>query len=165
MEMYHFVTKWYFRAPIERIWNELTDLRAWPEWWPSWKKISFHEPGSVVKLGSRADNEVKGFLPYTLRFTTEISVFQPPCLLELKSIRGLVGAGKMVLEERDEGTYVTYYWDVGTDQPVLNLFARFPLAKTMMEINHEAVMEKGYCGLRIRLGEFSCDLLPKAVHW
>ncbi len=30
MEMYHFVTNWFFQAPIKGVWEELMDLKSWP---------------------------------------------------------------------------------------------------------------------------------------
>jgi hypothetical protein len=33
MEMYHFVTEWFFRVPIEKVWNEIDDWESWSTWW------------------------------------------------------------------------------------------------------------------------------------
>ena len=55
------------------------------------------------QLGSLIDNEVKGTLPYSLRFTTEVILIQPPRLVELKTSGDDAGNGKFVLEQRDDG--------------------------------------------------------------
>jgi uncharacterized protein YndB with AHSA1/START domain len=151
METYHLITNWYFEAPIERVWEELTDVRSWPTWWPSWRKAHFRGSEPRAQLGTTIDNEVKGTLPYSLCFTTEVTIFQSPHLLELKTSGDLVGSGKFVLEERDGGTAVTYYWDVGTANPAFNLMGKLPFAKAMVEKNHDYVMAEGLRGLKPRV--------------
>lgn len=153
MQMYHFVTNWFFDAPIERVWDEIVDVPSWPRWWPSYRKATPLSPDAALQVGSRADNEVRGKLPYSLRFTTEVTELEPPYRLALKSSGGLVGTGRFILEERDGGTAVTYYWDVGTANPALNLLARLPFVRAMMEENHDYVMDEGYAGLKQRLGK------------
>jgi uncharacterized protein YndB with AHSA1/START domain len=107
METYHFVTNWYFKAPVESVWKELADVKSWPSWWPSWRKAEFHGSESKVQLGTITDNEVKGELPYSLRFSNEVTLLQTPYLMENKSSGDLVGKGKIVLEQQDDGTAVT----------------------------------------------------------
>jgi uncharacterized protein YndB with AHSA1/START domain len=150
MGLYHFVTNWFFHAPIERVWEEIVDTPSWPSWWPSWKKAASH--GSALpQLGAVVDHEVRGGLPYSLRFRTVVTVFQPPRRLDITSSGDLVGTGTFVLEPRDSGTAVTYYWDVGTSNPLLNLLGTLPFARAMMEKNHDFVMDEGYRGLKPRV--------------
>ena len=144
MEMYHFVTRWFFRAPVEKVWEEAASMEAYPEWWQSLKKARMRGPGSRLQLGSIVDCEVRGALPYELRFTAEVTAFQPPRLMEIRSSGDLVGSGKWVLETQDEGTMSTFYWDVGTTNAVLNLLGKLPFVRAMLERNHNDVMAKGY---------------------
>lgn len=151
MEMYHFVTKWFFRAPIERVWEETANMEAYPDWWRNLRKAKIRGSESRLQLGSVVDCEVRGALPYTLRFTLEVTVFQPPNLVEVKSSGDLAGSGKWMLEIQDDGTMSTFYWDVGTTNPVLNLLGKLPFARAMLERNHDDVMAKGYEVVRSRL--------------
>ena len=151
METYHFVTNWHFHAPIERVWDEIVNVSAWPTWWPSWRKAQHRSGESKPQLGSIMDHEVKGTLPYSLRFTTEVVLFQPPQLMETKSSGELVGNGKFVLEQRDDGTAVTYYWDVATTNPVFNLLGKLSFVRAMIEKNHDYVMDEGYRALKQRV--------------
>lgn len=151
METYHFVTNWHFHAPIERVWDEIVHVSAWPTWWPSWRKAQHRSGESKPQLGSIMDHEVKGTLPYSLRFTTEVVLFQPPQLMETKSSGELVGNGKFVLEQRDDGTAVTYYWDVATTNPVFNLLGKLSFVRAMIEKNHDYVMDEGYRALKQRV--------------
>jgi uncharacterized protein YndB with AHSA1/START domain len=148
MATYHFVTNWHVRAPIERVWDVIVDVGAWPTWWQCWRKAQSRSGESRSKLGSITDHEVKGTLPYSLRFTTEVVRFQPPGLLETTSSGDLVGKGRFVLEQRDDGTAVTYYWDVATSNPVFNLLGKVPFVQAMIVKNHDHVMDDGFRGLR-----------------
>lgn len=144
MEMYHFVTKWFFTVPVERVWEETANIEAYPTWWKNLKKAKLRGPESKLQLGSIADCEVKGALPFSLRFTVEVTAFEPLHLVEIKSTGDLVGTGKWVLETKDNGTQSLFYWDVGTTNPILNILARIPFVKPILEKSHKDVMEKGY---------------------
>jgi carbon monoxide dehydrogenase subunit G len=148
MEMYHFLTKWFFNAPIEKLWKEIEDLDSWPTWSEGFKKVKIRGPELTAQLGTVADAEVKGSLPYTLHFKLEVTTIQPPTLMEFKSAGDLAGTGKWVLEPRDNGTAVTYFWDVGTTNPIFNLAGKLPFVRKMMEKNHDEVMKSAYQGLK-----------------
>jgi hypothetical protein len=140
MEMYHFVTKWFFDASIDKVWKEIEDLNSWPVWSKDFKRVQIRGPA-----------EVRGKLPYTLRFTVEVATFQPPNLMEFKSTGDLAGTGKWVLEPQEVDTAVTYYWDVGTTNPIFNLLGKLPFVRKLMEMNHDDVMKGAYQGLKDRL--------------
>lgn len=151
MTVYSFVTKWHFDAPVEKVWDELTDALSWPSWWSSYRKVAYR--GTITRLtpGAVSDNEVRGQLPYSLRFTTVITTVDPYKGYELESSGDLAGKGKFVLQPKDGGTDVTYFWDVSTTHPVLNLFSKLSFVKTLMAQNHDYVMNQGYEGLTKRL--------------
>ena len=151
MEMYHFVTKWFFQVPIERVWEETANIEAYPSWWKNLKKAKLRGTESRLQFGSVADCEVKGALPFSLRFTVEVTTFQPSHLVEIKSTGDLVGTGKWILESKDNGTQSTFYWDVGTTLPILNLLARIPFVRPILEKSHDDVMAKGYEVVKARI--------------
>jgi uncharacterized protein YndB with AHSA1/START domain len=151
MEMYHFVTKWFFQAPLERVWEEIIDVESWPDWWQDFKKAKIRGLEPRLELASVVDCEVRGALPYTLRFLLEVTTFQPPNLVEFKSSGDLAGSGKFVLESQAGGTACTYYWDVGTTHWLFNLLGKLSFVRAMMERNHNQVMDKGYRALKARL--------------
>ena len=151
MTMYHFVTRWFFDVPLEKLWQEVQEVEAWPEWFRSFKYVKIRDPEPVLRLGSVVDCEVKGFLPYTLRFQIEVTSFEPPHIMEVAASGDLIGGGKWVLEDREGGTSATYYWDVATTNPILNLLSRLPFAKALVERNHDYVMNKAYLALKPRV--------------
>jgi hypothetical protein len=87
-------------------------------------------------------------LPYTLHFKLEVTAFQPPNLMEFKSAGDLAATGKLVLEPRNNGTAATYYWDVGTTNPIFNLAGKLPFVRKMIEKNHNEVMKSAHQGLK-----------------
>lgn len=151
MTIYHFVTNWVFHAPRERVWEEIVNVTEWPSWWTNWKKAAAHDPAAQARLGSVVDHEVRGRLPYSLRFRTVVTAFEPPRLLTIASSGDLVGVGTFVLDPFNGGTTVTYRWDVGLSNPLLNVLGRVSFARALMEKNHDAVMDEGYRGLKERL--------------
>jgi len=149
--MYHFVTKWFFRAPFERVWEAAKDVKAYSTWWQGMKRPTIRGLEPKLQLGSVVDCEVKGSLPYTLRFSIEVTAFKSPNMMEIKSSGDLVGGGKWVLEAQAGGTASTFYWDVGTTNPILNILGKIPFVRAMLEKNHDGVMDKGYRVLKSRL--------------
>jgi len=83
-EMYRFVTDWTLNAPIERVWEKILDVEAYPSLWPGVRRATIRGPESKVQLGSVVDYALKGHLPVLLRFSTEVTAFEPPTLVEFK---------------------------------------------------------------------------------
>ena len=155
MQTYHLVTNWFFNAPIERVWQEITAVEAWPQWWSCWKQAKLLNPEKRGQVGARIENVVKGSLPYSLRFTTELTGMDVPHVLSAASGGELVGQGQFVLQECDGGTAVTYTWDVGTANPLFNFFGKFGFVRDMIVKNHDYVMASGYRGLKPRVEKVS----------
>jgi uncharacterized protein YndB with AHSA1/START domain len=151
MEMYHFVTRWFFRAPTERVWDEAANMEGYPAWWKELRSARIRGSESRLRLGSLVDCEVRGSLPYSLRFTAEVTAYEPPRLMEIESTGDLVGTGKWVLEPAEGGTASVFYWDVGTTNPILNLLGKLPFVRVMLVRNHDNVMAKGYEVVRSRI--------------
>ena len=154
MEMYHFVTEWFFEAPVEAVWAEIRDVETWPSWWQDWKKVTPRPQDGVERrdgVGAILDCEVKGALPYTLRFATTVTVLEPPHLSEYTSSGDLVGGGKWELKGVEGGTAVTYHWHVGMSNAIFDFLGKLPFTKKMMAKNHDEVMERGYNGIKARV--------------
>jgi uncharacterized protein YndB with AHSA1/START domain len=151
MEKYYFVTSWFLLAPKEKVWEEITDVQSWPKWWHEFKKVTVNESDSKLKVGSIADCEVKGDLPYSLRFSMETHCCNPPSLIQFKIQGDLEGDYRWVLEPQASGTAVTAYWDCGSPKPIMNFLAKLPFMKALLERNHENLMVSGYRALKQRL--------------
>ncbi|MEE8471246.1 MAG: SRPBCC family protein [Dehalococcoidia bacterium] len=151
--MYHFVTRWFFEASMENVWDKLTDIESWPTWWKGIKKAMIRVSGTMSDPTLVAECKVKGDLPYTFRFSLEVTTFRRPDLVEFKSWGDLVGSGKATLEPAAGGTECTIYWDVRTAKTILNLLVSLPLAKGLVEKNYYDLMDNGYQALKRALEE------------
>ncbi len=145
MADYNFLTIWRFPQPIARVWEAINAAEDYPCWWPniiSYRCLTPHNPRGV---GAEGERTVRGFLPYSLRYTTIITKSDPPRELAYDAAGDLVGNGRFVLCESAGQTEVTIYWQVSTEGRWLNRLA--PLLKWMFAANHNAVMRRGQRGL------------------
>jgi hypothetical protein len=143
---YHFRTEWRFSAPVERVWAVVLDIEHYPSWWKNFRRVKLIR-GDGKSIGSVIECEVRGSLPYSLTYSLEVVKATEYRQLVLRSTGDLIGAGRweFVPLGSDSAT-ATYYWDVATTNPILNLVA--PLARGALARNHEQVMANGYAALR-----------------
>ncbi len=144
MAHYSFVTVWHLPAPREHVWRALT-ATEYGDWWPNVVASRLLTPG-LIGAGARMERVVRGRLPYKLRYVTTTTRFDPPNELAYDSIGDLTGDGRMVLEDEDGGTRVTFYWNVATTGFWMNLLT--PLLRPAFAWNHHQVMAAGERGLR-----------------
>jgi len=52
MKRYALVTEWHLDAPIERVWQAIYDVAAWPRWWPYVLSVEELEPGDASGVGA-----------------------------------------------------------------------------------------------------------------
>jgi hypothetical protein len=144
MAAYSFLTDWRFDAPLEEVWNAIDAADRYTEWWPS--VVSYRDlMPEIHGLGARAERIVRGRLPYQLRYTTEVTRYDPPHEIAYTSTGDLTGTGRFVLNRLDNQTQVLNYWDVATAGFWLNLLA--PALKPLFAWNHNWVMAQGQRGL------------------
>lgn len=154
MVVHHFVTKWSFRAPIDTVWKQIVDVVSYPDKWPAWKSAVLQGPESELRLGSVVDNVARGLVPYTARFTFEMTALHPPTLLECESSGDLVGKVRWVLEPCRDSTMVTSYWEMGTSIGLFDFLAKVPFGRAIMKRHHDFVMAQGYQGFKNELEYF-----------
>jgi ribosome-associated toxin RatA of RatAB toxin-antitoxin module len=139
---YAFATKWTFNSPIQKVWDVIGNIRRYPEIWSDFRRVQVRV-GNGRSVGSIIDAETRGRLPYSLNYTLEVVESDEPHHVLLKSTGDLVGSGRWELRENGPSeTNVTYYWDVATTNPILNLLAL--LFKAALAKNHDEVMARGY---------------------
>jgi hypothetical protein len=145
MALYHFVTIWRFDQPIDRVWEAINKAEDYPHWWPNilyYKCLTPNNPRGIGACGQRA---VRGFLPYSLEYTTTITKTEAPRDLAYLAEGDLVGDGRFALHEVAEGTEVVLFWNVATKGRWLNFLA--PILKWLFAWNHHYVMQRGQRGL------------------
>ena len=145
-EIYHFVTGWRFKAPLQKVWSVVLDIERYPSWWKNFRRVAITR-GDGKSVGSVIQFEVRGSLPYSLNYALEVREADEYRRILLQSTGDLVGTGRWEFSEPEASVVkAVYYWDVATTNPILNLIA--PLAKGALARNHERVMANGYAALR-----------------
>jgi len=153
MAVYSFITTWRFSQPIDRVWQAINAAEDYPRWWPNILYYHCLTPNNPHGVGARGQRAVRGFLPYSLQYTTVITKSESPYELAYDADGDLVGDGRFVLQEisgadaaSNTGTEVTIYWNVSTRGRWLNRLA--PVLKWLFAANHNYVMRRGQRGLK-----------------
>jgi uncharacterized protein YndB with AHSA1/START domain len=149
MADYRFVTTWVIDAPIERVYDAIDDVGAWPQWWKGVRSAEQLEPGGEDGVGRLWRYTWRSRLPYDLTFESRTTRVDRPFLLEGSATGELVGTGRWRLFS-GRGTAVVYEWDVRTAREWMNALA--PVARPLFAYNHDVVMRRGGEGLARRLG-------------
>ena len=146
---YQFKTEWEFNADVARAWSVVLDLQQYPAWWQNFRRVRLLQ-GDGQSVGSRLECIVRGWLPCSLRYTLEVMTIERHRSISLRSSGDLVGTGRWEFAEMaSRACRATYFWDVTTTNPLLNLVA--PLIRPILTRNHEQVMANGYEALRPRV--------------
>jgi uncharacterized protein YndB with AHSA1/START domain len=140
MSRFHLVTNWEFDAPIEAVWERITDSATFTEWWPGFERAEVRGDGGV---GTLARYRVRGDFGMVFDLLTRVEEIGEPEFLRLESRGGLVGTGEWRLASDGSTTRVTYTWDVEPSSRVLRALSRIPPLRRRMERSHDGVMEAG----------------------
>ncbi|MBX2891494.1 MAG: SRPBCC family protein [Saprospiraceae bacterium] len=145
MTTYHFITQWQFRAPVERVWDEIYHSERWPSWWKGVLAVETLVDGNPNSIGDAKRYTWRSRLPYKLRFDMTLAEKVPFQRLVGRASGELEGTGTWTFEEKDGITHVRYDWQVRTTKRWMNLLT--PIARPFFEWNHDVVMEWGRKGL------------------
>lgn len=146
---YRFVTIWKIKAPIRNVWEMIYDHQAWPTWWKGVLKADTYKEGDQNDIGKIVDYSWRSILPYTLNFKMTSQKIQRPILIEGNASGELNGLGKWVLDEKDNITTATCYWNVNTNKKWMNAFSF--ILKPLFKWNHKVIMKWGAKGLAKKL--------------
>ncbi|QOR37757.1 polyketide cyclase [Billgrantia diversa] len=150
MASFEFDTAWDLDAPIEAVFDALTDSLHWPDWWPGLEDVREIEAGDEHGIGRTQCFVWKSRLGYYLRFHIRITRVRSPWLIEGKASGDVAGIGSWQLHEQQKGTRIRYLWQVRTARPWMGLLAR--VARPLVVWNHHVMMREGRAGLARHLG-------------
>ncbi|MEZ4674165.1 MAG: SRPBCC family protein [Caldilineaceae bacterium] len=147
---YYFLNEWFLPAPAEQVWTYIVNGADYPRWWGAvYEMVDSLNGMTGDQVGAKAAVQAHGRLPYTIRFTSEVTQAVAPTLLSLKATGDLIGEGTWRLTPLSNGTRVTFEWIVRADKPLLRLLA--PFVKPLLEENHRWTMRQGEAALRRQL--------------
>lgn len=152
MQLYHFRTEWPVAATPAQTWSCLLDIDRWDAWGPAFRRVALRAPYRRAAVGAIADVEVRGTLPFTLRFEIEIVELQPETVMSIRAEGDVRGTGRWELAADPAGTIATFLWDVGLSNPILDAFGRLPFTKRLLAWNHDVVMRGSYPGFAAAVG-------------
>jgi hypothetical protein len=152
VQIYHFRTEWPVSATAAQVWSCLVDIDGWATWGPAFRRVALRAPHRRAALGAVADVEVRGTLPFTLRFDIEVVELAADAVLAIRADGDVRGDGRWELVAGKAGTTAVFSWDVGLSNPVLDAFGRLPWSKRLLAWNHDVVMRGSYPGFKASVG-------------
>ncbi len=167
------ISRWRMSCPSQQIWELLTDLENWPNWWPQVSRVQVLHRAPIGEAGTRAALTWRSPLGY--RFTIEVRNTRRErsadghCEIEGHSSGDLLGQGLWVLDPVPCSSAsasasapqvdVTYRYEVELGRRWMRLTA--PLLRLLFKWSHFAVMEAGARGMAAQLNCRS----SKLNHW
>jgi uncharacterized protein YndB with AHSA1/START domain len=146
---YEFLTTWCVDAPIDAVFDLLSDSVGYPRWWKGVVSVDVLEPGDEDRVGELDHFTWRSVLPYSLGFDLRVARVERPHLIEAHATGELEGVGVWRLYEGD-GVAIVYDWRVRTTKPWMNALG--PVARPAFAWNHDIVMRQGGRGLAAALG-------------
>lgn len=145
VDHYELVSIWRLNAPMEQVWQILSDGQRWPEWWPFVEAVEQIDPGGPGGVRSVWRHTWRTMLPYKLRFALCVTRIEAPSLLEADVTGDVLGRGVCRISTEDGQTVVRYEWKVRTCRPWMKWLG--PVARPLFGWNHRMVMQRGAAGL------------------
>ncbi|MGH8799509.1 MAG: SRPBCC family protein [Casimicrobiaceae bacterium] len=143
-------TRWQLDSAIERVWDAIVAVDAWPRWWRFVHTVEEVEKGDAEGLGALRRYTWSSKLPYRLSFAMQVTAVTPPTYLEGVAVGDLAGSGRWRLASEAGTTRVRYDWTVVVSKRWMNALA--PLLEPAYRWNHNQVMAEGGRGLARHLG-------------
>lgn len=110
---------WRTTADRDAVWEVVSDLSSWREWWPAIKEVEELGEGDQDGVG-RVARLVFQTPVRRLAVDVEVIGADPPTRLEVVSARGGIrGGGVMELADGDGATEIRYAWEVSIANPLL----------------------------------------------
>ena len=166
MSKFHFITRWHIDAPVSEVYEIIHDASRLKEWWPSvYLDVKTLKQGDKLGIGKVVELYTKGYLPYTLRWSFEVTEVIPNEQLSLRAFGDLNGSGTWTFTSDGIMSVVIYDWDIHFDKPYLSKLTW--LLGPVFKLNHEWAMRKGFESLMLELkrrkGDQNVPLAPKPV--
>lgn len=149
---YFFVTRWAVDAAPAEVYAILMDFEALPVWWPAvYLDVRLLQRGAPGDEGTTAALHTKGWLPYTLKWSLEVTTVDPPRGFSLAARGDFVGSGvwRIEAEPGGERCTVTYEWRINAEKPLLRHLGW--LLRPVFAANHHWAMRAGEISLNMEI--------------
>jgi hypothetical protein len=147
---YHFVTTWNLQATCEEVYRILEDIDALAKWWPAvYLDVNVRAKGQPGGVGKIVELFTKGWLPYTLRWTFQVTAAKFPEGFSLRATGDFAGEGIWAFRQDGDACIATYDWTIAAEKPFLKYFTW--LMRPIFSANHEWAMRKGLESIQLEL--------------
>lgn len=147
---YEHHSHWQLAAPIDAVWQALTEVEHWPRWWPYVRRVQTLRHGDTDGLGAIRRIFWTSRLPYGFALDVECVEVERQRLLRGRAHGDLQGEGLWQLRRSGDVTDARYTWRLDLNTRWMWLTA--PLMAPAFRWNHEGVMRGGAEGLARHLG-------------
>jgi hypothetical protein len=147
---YEFLTHWRVEGTCGEVADILGDPLELSRWWPSvYLQVEEVRPPDARGLGRVVRLHTKGWLPYTLTWSSEVIESRYPHGYTLVAIGDFDGRGVWTFEQDGAFVNITYDWRLSAEKPLLRNLSF--LLKPIFEANHRWAMAQGEESLTLEL--------------
>jgi len=147
---YQFLSRWQVEGTCGEVADVLGDPLALAQWWPSvYLDVEVLDEGGEGNVGAKLDLYTKGWLPYTLRWTLEITEPITDAGYALSAVGDLAGTGRWTFRQDGPEVEIIYDWRISATKPLLRRLSW--LLRPAFSANHVWAMRKGEESLRLEL--------------
>jgi hypothetical protein len=147
---YEFVSRWRVDGTCGEVADILSEPLSFVEWWPSvYLDVEELRPPDARGLGRRVRFRSKGWLPYTIRWESEMVESRYPHGFTIVANGDFEGRGIWTFEQDGSNVLVTYDWRLSAEKPLLRSLSF--LLRPLFEANHRWAMAQGEESLKLEL--------------
>jgi uncharacterized protein YndB with AHSA1/START domain len=140
MAQYQFLDEWFVPAPPEVVYDVLGEVLEYPEWWGDAFLEAEGDTGPPAP-GKRVHVKTRGYLPYRLRWVTEVVACERPKHIRTKLSGDFEGSGEWRFEPVEGGTKATLDWRPAVNKPLVRYLT--PVLRPLFSSNHYWAMRRG----------------------
>jgi len=128
-------------APIEAVWDAVSDIERQPLWMNEMKSVRLLTPGPV-RVGTRGEADLRVFLVGVVD-PIEVDQYDPPVAFGIRHVGAFSGSGRITLEALDAGRTLVC-WDerlVPPHLPNLGQLVQKPILGAIFQSDLERLKE------------------------
>ena len=143
---YRIKTRWYVKATADEIGEIMRGPEDLVRWWPAtWRHVQMRSGEAFIE-GSEFEAQVKGWLPYTLRFRGRVEEARYARNFRMVAWGDFEGVMECHIHEQPPYCEVCFDWRVRVEKAIVRRLSFF--FKLLFWTNHIWVMRQGLKGMR-----------------
>lgn len=149
---YHFITHWRIKSSTAEVYEILSDPLRYSEWWRGvYLRTNELEAGDEDGINQIINLEMRGWLPYTLRWQLKSTELRKPHGFTAESSGDFIGRGIWTFGQDGPWADIAFDWKIRAEKAFLRHFSW--LLKPLFIANHNWVMNKWEESLKLELAQ------------